>query len=89
MTSFSDTDINTVGFSYDRIRRTLRVNRHSLAVPDTVNISPSQSAAYIEANLLHVVRVQKPKTKRKHARGYNRYQTQSIYKSSTSDRALP
>lgn len=48
MTSFSDTDINTIGFIHDCIRGTLRVSRHSLAVPDTVNIPPSQSAAYIE-----------------------------------------
>lgn len=48
MTSFSHTDINTIGFSYDCIRRTLRVSRHSLAVPDTVNIPPSQLVAWIE-----------------------------------------
>jgi len=62
MTSFSDVNINTISFSHDRIRRTPRVSRYSLAVPDTVNIPPSQSATYIETNLLYVVCV-KIKTK--------------------------
>lgn len=89
MTSFIDTDINTIGFSHDRIRRTPRVSRYSLAVPDTVNIPPSQLAAYIETNLLHVVCVKQKRKEKKHLRSYNRYQTQSIRKSFPSDRALP
>lgn len=48
MTSFSDVNINTIGFSHNRIRRIPRISRYSLAVPDTNNIPPSQSAAYIE-----------------------------------------
>lgn len=66
MTDFSDTDINTIGFSHNCIRRTLGMSRHSLAVPDTVNIPPSQLAAWIETNLLYVVHVKnKRKEKRK------------------------
>lgn len=64
MTDFSDTDIDTIGFSHDRIRRTPRVSRYSLAVPDTFNIPPSQLAAWIETNLLHVVCIEKQKQKK-------------------------
>lgn len=46
--------------------RTPRVSRYSLAVPDTVNIPPSQSAAYIETNLLHVIPVENEKKKNTH-----------------------
>lgn len=63
MTSFSDVNINTIGFSHDRIRRTPRTSRYSLAVPDTVSIPPSQLVAYIEANLLYVVHVKNEKIK--------------------------
>lgn len=62
--SFSDVNINTIGFSHDRIRKTLRISRHSLAVPRHVNIPPSQLAAYIETNLLHVIRIEKQKQKK-------------------------
>lgn len=77
MTSFSNVNINTIGYSHNCIRRTLRVSRRSLAVPDTVNIPPSQSASYIETNLLHLVRMEKQKQKKKHLRGHNRYQSDS------------
>lgn len=89
MTSFSNTDINTISFSHDRIRKTPRVSRHSLAVPDTVNIPPSQLAAYIEINLLHVVCMKQKRNQKKHLLDQNRYQTQSIHKGFTSDRASP
>lgn len=91
MTDFSDANINTIGFSYDRIRRIPRVSRYSLAVPDTVNIPPSQSAAYIETNLLYVVHVKNKRKKKKR----NTYvvipdiRLKASTKSSTSDRALP
>lgn len=54
------------------------MSRYSLAVPDTDHIPPSQSAAYIETNLLYVVCIEKQKQK-KHLCSYNRYQTQSIH----------
>lgn len=42
MTSFSDVNINTIGLSHNHMRGTLRISRYSLAVPDTVDIPPSQ-----------------------------------------------
>lgn len=66
MTSFSDVNINTIGFSHNCIRRTPRISRYSLVVPDNVNIPPSQLAAYIETNLLHVVCMKQKQKKNTH-----------------------
>lgn len=88
ITSFSDANVNTIGFSHNCMRRTLRISRYSLAGPDTVNIPPSQLVAWIETNLLYVVRIEKQKKKNTYV-VITDIRLKASTKSSTSDRASP